>query len=195
MFCARADGSQTDVRQCGITSARASERPDDGRLRDGWLLTLARFMPSGRGHPDFKDVDVQTDANRILIIEDEDDVACLLRSVLEDEGYHVLIHSTGDCIDVLKAFQPDVVITDYMLPMCNGRVVLERIRREVDADLPCILISAMPLACQNWREWGATAFITKPFDLDLVLGVIEAAASEASRTYAHCYAGNYQEQA
>ena len=138
---------------------------------------------------------MQTDANRILIVEDEEDLANLMRSVLEDEGYHVLVHSTGDCIDVIKAFQPDVVITDYMLPLYDGHHVLQHIRREVGSDLPCILISAMPRACLNWRAWGADDFLGKPFDLDVLLLSVERAAHQASETYAALYGTRHDEQA
>ncbi|GAC1320519.1 MAG: hypothetical protein NVS2B16_12860 [Chloroflexota bacterium] len=138
---------------------------------------------------------MQSDVNRILIIEDEDDLAHLMRSVLEDEGYHVLVHSTGDCIDIIRAFQPDVVITDYMLPMCDGRAVVTRIRNEVSQDLPCILVSAMPQSCTEWRAWGATDFLAKPFDLDSLILAVHRAAGDASRAYAALYSDQYREQA
>lgn len=136
---------------------------------------------------------MQADANRVLIIEDEDDLANLMRSVLEDEGYTVLVHSTGDCIKVIRAFQPDLVITDYMLPLYDGHVVLERIRREVASDLPIILISAMPRPGSQWEEWGADDFLAKPFDLDTLLMAVERASDRASSNYAKIFSG-YDEQ-
>ena len=116
---------------------------------------------------------------RVLIVEDESDLAALMRTVLEEEGFQVRVHHTGECFGVVRTFRPDVIICDYMLPLYDGRAVLQRVRDEAVWDAHFILISAMPRASMNWRAWGADAFLAKPFDID---DLIESVETGAGRT-------------
>lgn len=124
----------------------------------------------------------QDKEKRVLIIEDESDVAQLIRAVLEDEGYQVGIHPDGDCLDTIRAFQPDVVVCDYMLPGRDGQGVIAEIRQNLKLTVPVILVSAMRRATRNWREWGADDFLAKPFDIDALVGAVgRAAGTDAMR--------------
>jgi two-component system OmpR family response regulator len=112
----------------------------------------------------------------VLIVEDESDLAALMRTVLEEEGFQVRVHPTGDCFGVIRTFRPDVIVCDYMLPLHDGRAVLQRVREEAVWDVHFIMISAMPRASMNWRTWGADAFLTKPFDIEDLIDSVEAGA-------------------
>lgn len=116
---------------------------------------------------------------RVLIVEDESDLATLMRTVLEEEGFEVRVHPTGDCFGAVRTFRPDVIVCDYMLPLYDGHAVLRRVREEAVWDAYFILISAMPRASMNWRDWGADAFLEKPFDLDALIDSIETGADRS----------------
>jgi DNA-binding response OmpR family regulator len=117
----------------------------------------------------------------VLIVEDESDLATLMRSLLEEEGFEVRVHPTGDCFGVVRTFRPDVIVCDYMLPKYDGCTVLRRVREEAVWDAYFILISAMPRAGMNWRDWGADAFLAKPFDLDDLIGSVEIGADRSQQ--------------
>lgn len=119
----------------------------------------------------------QNTQKRVLIIEDESEVAHLMRAVLEDEGFQVGIHPNGDCLDTIRAFRPDVVICDYMLPRRDGQGVVREIRQNLKLSIPVILVSAMRRGALHWREWGADDFLAKPFDIEALLGAVRRAAS------------------
>jgi DNA-binding response OmpR family regulator len=122
---------------------------------------------------------VASAVRRILIVEDETDLANLLRAFLEDEGYQTATWDTGDCLDLVKSYRPDLIICDYMLPFYDGRQVLRQVR-EAGLDLPFIMISAVPRADRNWQEWGVDAFVPKPFDLDRLLESIDRVSRTGS---------------
>ncbi|HEX6507370.1 MAG TPA: response regulator transcription factor [Chloroflexota bacterium] len=119
---------------------------------------------------------------RILIVEDERDLAGLMQVVLEDEGYEVAVHPSGDCFDLLRRFEPDLMICDYMLPVYDGEAVIRRVRRDFSPNLPIIMASAVSRADQEWRSWGADDFLLKPFDIGRLMAVVDrAAGNDAQR--------------
>jgi DNA-binding response OmpR family regulator len=111
---------------------------------------------------------------KVLIVEDETDLGRLMSAVLEDEGYDVAVHTTGDCLDVIRSFQPDVIVCDYMLPRRSGRFVLEHVRRDLSTQVHFIMISAIPQVMERWRDWGADMFLAKPFDLEALVTSVDA---------------------
>lgn len=138
----------------------------------------------------------QQTGGRVLVVEDERDLAELMRTVLEDEGYEVRVHRNGDCFDIVRDFQPDVILCDYMLPCYDGEAVLQMLRDEVTPATRCILISAVRRAADNWRAWGADDFLAKPFDLDrFVASVARAMSGDAQIFSPHAPDGTWDEQA
>lgn len=119
----------------------------------------------------------QAQAPRILIIEDERDVASLIKAVLQDEGYDVSIHPNGDCLDVIRTLDPDVILCDYQLPYCNGATLLRRLRSNNICSARFVMISAIGRAQVEWRNWGADDFLAKPFDIERLISVVERALS------------------
>lgn len=114
--------------------------------------------------------------NRVLLVEDENDLATLIATVLEEEGYQVLVQPTGDCFSAIEIFEPDLIMCDYMLPIYDGHQILHRLRTEIGSVVPFILMSAVPRAHGKWHAWGANEFLLKPFDLDQLLQTVKQAA-------------------
>jgi CheY-like chemotaxis protein len=111
----------------------------------------------------------------VLVVEDEFAIAALLEMVLTDEGHHVLTAANGrqGLERLAEGPRPDLVITDYMMPVLDGAGLLRAMREdEAQRDIPCIVMSSMPEANVRERINGYAAFLRKPFDLDAVVQLV-----------------------
>ena len=109
-------------------------------------------------------------SHKILIIEDEVAIQNILKNYLEDAGYTV--ETADDGMEGYSRFQReafDLILLDIMMPKIDGYVVLEMIRRE--SNIPVIMISAMGDVVDQIKafELKVDDYITKPFDMKLVL--------------------------
>ena len=109
-----------------------------------------------------------TSNGSIIVVDDNDSIRDLLKNLLISEGYTVVTADNGtDALSKLKQINFDLVISDIMMPGLSGLDLLTRVR-ELDADLPMVMITGFPsidTAVKVIKE-GATDFITKPFNLD-----------------------------
>jgi DNA-binding response OmpR family regulator len=111
---------------------------------------------------------------RILIIEDEPDLARGLEINLSAEGYVVLIASRGDTgVEMAIEEQPDLVLLDIMLPGMNGFDVCRELRRK-GFDAPVIMLTAKGEEVDRivGLEIGADDYVTKPFSIRELLARI-----------------------
>ena len=114
-------------------------------------------------------------AKSVLIVEDDQNIAELLRLYLEKEGYVAAIAPDGgEGIAVFRKLQPDLVLLDIMLPVMDGWSVLQTIRR--DSQTPVIMLTAKGELSDkvSGLKMGADDYITKPFEMKEVLARIEA---------------------
>jgi putative two-component system response regulator len=106
--------------------------------------------------------------NTILIVDDEPAGRETLESILEPEGYYLVLAENGyQAIEQAKAIQPDVILLDVMMPGMNGFEVCRRIRSEKQlAEVPILFLTARDdrQSLLNGLEAGADDFISKPFD-------------------------------
>jgi len=113
--------------------------------------------------------------DKVLVVDDDQNICDLLRLYLEDAGYSVIISNDGkEAVNKFKALKPDIVLLDYMLPSLDGRGVCKEIRK--DSDVPIIMISAKSETTDKvvGLELGADDYITKPFDPKEVIARIRA---------------------
>lgn len=114
-------------------------------------------------------------AKTVLIVEDDNNIADLLRLYLEKEGYEVSIAPDGlKGVKLFRETQPALVLLDVMLPGMDGWSVCRTIRAE--AKTPIIMLTAKSETedkVQGLRT-GADDYITKPFEMKEVLARIEA---------------------
>lgn len=106
--------------------------------------------------------------NRILLVEDEDQIRSLLEMNLEMEGFEVIAATNGK--DAIKAFKEqhfDLIILDIMLPGIDGIGVCEQIRL-TNSEVPIIFLTAKDTAEERVKglKKGADDYLTKPFDLE-----------------------------
>ncbi|MDU5372938.1 response regulator transcription factor [Anaerococcus vaginalis] len=102
--------------------------------------------------------------NRILIVEDELDLANIIKDYLEKELYEVEICSQGDeAIEIFDKFKPSLVILDLMLPGMNGYEICQNIR--IKSTIPILILSAKIDEFDKVKglDLGADDYITKPF--------------------------------
>jgi putative two-component system response regulator len=106
--------------------------------------------------------------NTILIVDDEPAGRETLESILEPEGYYLVLAENGyQAIEQAKAILPDVILLDVMMPGMNGFEVCRRIRSEKQlAEVPILFLTALDdrQSLLNGLEAGADDFISKPFD-------------------------------
>ena len=115
-------------------------------------------------------------AKRVLIVEDERDVAELISDVLGMEGFETC-PSYGEIAltDALR-FQPDVVLLDLMMPVVDGFEVARRLREHDETrELPIIVMTAMHDALAKASEIGTPYVLPKPFDIEQLTQKVEDA--------------------
>ena len=121
-------------------------------------------------------------AKSILIVEDDNNIADLLRLYLEKEGYQATIAADGtQGIDLYRKLRPDLVLLDVMMPGVDGWGVLRAIRQ--DSQTPVIMLTAKGETTDkvSGLKQGADDYITKPFTLALVKMHIEAVLKRAGK--------------
>ncbi|WP_082139774.1 response regulator transcription factor [Rossellomorea marisflavi] len=112
----------------------------------------------------------------VLVVEDETQIARVLKMELEYEGYEVTVEHEGKK-GLERALQSgvDLILLDVMLPGLSGFEVLRRIRKE-DRDTPVILLTARNTTFDkvSGLDQGANDYVTKPFEIEELLARIRA---------------------
>ena len=79
---------------------------------------------------------------KILIVEDEKRLAQLLKDAIYDSFFSIVIAKDGnEGLKKFKTFKPDIIITDIMMPFCDGLEMTQKIK-ELDENIPIIVLSA-----------------------------------------------------
>ena len=114
-------------------------------------------------------------AKTVLIVEDDHNIADLLRLYLEKEGFRVVIAPDGGKgVELFRAEKPSLILLDLMLPVLDGWGVCKAVRQE--SDVPIIMLTAKGETMDKVTglKLGADDYITKPFEMKEVLARIEA---------------------
>jgi two-component system, OmpR family, response regulator MprA len=119
----------------------------------------------------------ETDPNggRVLVVEDDADIADVLRRSLRNEGYEVRTSADGvEALDVAAAFIPDLIVLDLGLPRLDGVEVCRRLRD--DGDVPILMLTARAELEDRVTglDSGADDYLVKPFERQELLARIRA---------------------
>ena len=120
-------------------------------------------------------------AKKVLIVEDDGNIAELLHLYLEKEGFETSVAKDGGMgVELFRQFQPDLVLLDIMLPVMDGWSVLKKIRE--DSKTPVIMLTAKGETQDrvSGLEMGADDYIVKPFEMKEVLARIHAVLRRTS---------------
>lgn len=114
----------------------------------------------------------RTNRYDVFIVEDTRALAEFVAAFLDEEGYRTSIFYDGRAaLEALIAQPPALVLLDLDLPLVNGGELLARIRADISADLPIVIMTAGARA-QALISCGATAVLAKPFELDELLACV-----------------------
>jgi len=122
---------------------------------------------------------------RVLVVEDERDVADLIRYNLTKEGYDVVVAPTGsDALKQAREVHPDLVLLDIMVPQLNGWEVCRRLKQDVATkNIPVIMVTGRVEEGDKVLgfEMGADDYVTKPFSMGELLARMRAALRHRAR--------------
>lgn len=117
---------------------------------------------------------------KLLIVDDDENICLLYEEEFTDDGFDVEIARNGkECIEKLKSFSPDLIIMDIRMPEMDGIEALGKIISK-EKNIPIILNSAYSSYRDDFRSWGADAYIVKSSDItelkDKVAEILEKTA-------------------
>lgn len=118
---------------------------------------------------------------RILITDDDAELRETLRSVFEVRGFHTFLAEDGEqALHIVRRERPHLVLVDMHMPKLTGLETLERVR-ELNASIPCILMSAAldELLVRQARLAHAASVLAKPITRTSITAAVERALSEA----------------
>lgn len=115
---------------------------------------------------------------KVLLVEDEEKIAHLLKSALGDYFRSFLIANDGEeGFDIFTKTSPDIIITDIMMPRSTGLEMAKKIR-DINKNIPIIILSAFSEKEKLFGaiDAGVTKYFTKPYDPDEILEFIQTIA-------------------
>lgn len=107
----------------------------------------------------------------ILLVEDENNLASVIKLNLELDGYSVIIADNGQkSVDVFRNLKPDLVILDIMLPELNGIEACKQMKK-INSETPILFLSAKSSGADKIEglKSGGDDYLTKPFNLEELL--------------------------
>jgi len=116
---------------------------------------------------------------RVLLVEDEEKLSSLLKNAIGDSFYKFSVASNGEeGLALFEKLQPDIIITDIMMPKKTGLEMAKEIRA-IDAHVPIIILSAFSETQKflDAIDVGVVKYFIKPFDPDELLEYMESLES------------------
>ena len=113
---------------------------------------------------------MQTACLKILVVEDDPDLAALEAELLEEHGHHVEIAGNGrEALAAVERAAPDLILLDMKMPVMSGREFVDEYRRAQPSPAPIVVVTAADDAQVRAAEVGASGWIAKPFDPDALV--------------------------
>jgi two-component system KDP operon response regulator KdpE len=122
-------------------------------------------------------------SHRILVVDDEAQIARVLRRSLAARGYEVQVAGEGEeALEIFNAWAPDLVITDLSMPNMGGLELCRRIRATSQAPIIVLSVKGEERAKVEALDAGADDYVTKPFGIDELLARVRATLRRAPAT-------------
>ena len=142
----------------------------------------ARFAPtpaprarSGRHEREAAGVTIEAPPARILVVDDEPNIADLLSAALTFEGYQVGVAATGaEALEQVRSFRPHLVMLDVMLPDFDGNEVCRRLRNQGE-QMPIVFLTARDTTQDKVEGLSmGDDYVTKPFSVEELMARVGA---------------------
>lgn len=119
----------------------------------------------------------------VLVVDDEANVASMMRMVLESDGYEVAVaRSAAEAMALFGSQTFDVVVTDMRMESATSGYEVARAASTLAGDPAIILLTGFPLPSRDWRQSGAHAMLQKPVPIAKLLEALhEVLAQRAAR--------------
>jgi CheY-like chemotaxis protein len=143
-------------------------------------------MPTGRS-PDrlcriaARGLAVHVPGDRILIVDDDENIRQIVRLCLADEGYAVDEAANGEAaLEVLDTFRPELILLDLRMPVMDGWEFARQYHLRPGPHAPIVAFVAALNAAQDCAALQSVAILNKPFDLDDLLTAVRAQLATAT---------------
>jgi two-component system alkaline phosphatase synthesis response regulator PhoP len=114
---------------------------------------------------------------RVLVVDDEIHIVHVVAIKLRNNGYEVISADNGaEAFELACEEKPDIIVTDYQMPVMSGLELLEKLRQRDDTkDIPVIMLTARSFAIskEQQEELQISSCLSKPFSPKELLGNIE----------------------
>jgi len=111
--------------------------------------------------------------HKVLVIDDDDDLAEVVRQVLRDSGYSVAtVRHGAAALELVSHISPDLILLDLTMPIMDGWSFVGQYRRSGKTSARIVLLTGNPHAPEIARNLGADGYLNKPFEIDDLIGVV-----------------------
>jgi CheY-like chemotaxis protein len=113
---------------------------------------------------------------KIMVVDDDKDLLANMKAFISRQGCDVAVTSScEEGMDILRSFKPDLIFMDINVGDEDGREMCRSIKALAEYQhIPVILHSANHEALKQYQDYGANAFLNKPFPLSAVMKVIDS---------------------
>lgn len=111
---------------------------------------------------------------KVLVIDDDDELAEVVRQVLREAGYSVAtVRHGAAALELVRHVAPDLILLDLSMPIMDGWSFTAQYRRSAKRGARLVLLTANPQAAEIARSLEADGYITKPFDVEQLVAIVE----------------------
>jgi DNA-binding response OmpR family regulator len=121
---------------------------------------------------------IGTQPSTVMVVEDDEPTTAMVTAELEEHGYRVLTAKSGhEAFRILERARPSVIVLDLLLPDVNGRELVQWCHdKPTTTSIPIIVTSALYGVPED-ADIQSLVFVEKPYDLDVLLVLIDDAVS------------------
>jgi two-component system phosphate regulon response regulator OmpR len=122
----------------------------------------------------YRSVDQNGHQRRVLIVDDDDELADVLRQALRESGYSVAtVRHGAAALDLLGHIQPDLILLDLTMPIMDGWSFVAQYRRSGKEAGRIVLLTGHPNAREISLNLGVDGYVGKPFGLTELLSTLQ----------------------
>ncbi len=125
-------------------------------------------------------------AKYLLIADDEPNIRRILQAIFVKDGYEVQVAENGiKALEWASANPVHLLITDLIMPDMNGVELIQKVKQKHPSAVAIVITAYATIkTCVDAMRYGASDYITKPFDMDEIRAVVRRAVSRAAETQA-----------